>query len=261
MPKITKFQLTVIAIGLIGFFIILSVYIIYFSSPSPTQSSELSQLERKAIIVDQLSLTYPNQTFTEDVTQILEEEGFTVDYISGEEVTVDFYRELPNKGYKIIILRAHSAIPLNGTPIVTLFTSEPYDANKYTFDQLSDGVVMAHYVDKDEEIYFGVTPKFIRMLGSKFNGAIVIHMGCDGLTYRDLGDAFIKKGAGAFISWSGPVTSQHSDTTSLNFIKHFVSERLTVERSITLTNAEIGPDPSFESRLNFYPTEADFIRI
>lgn len=258
MPKFSKFKFPVLIIGIL---FAISIYILFLIPSTPTNPSGFNQLEKKAVIVDQLSLTYPNQTFIEEATKILEKEGFMVDYIPGEDVTVDFYRELPEKGYRIIILRAHSAIPLNGTPIVTLFTSEPYDANKYTFDQLSNGVVMAHYVEEDEELYFGVTPKFIRILNSNFNGAVVIHMGCDGLTYRDLGDAFIKKGSSAFISWSGSVTSQHSDTASLTFIKHFISERLTVERSIILTNAEMGSDPSFESSLNFYPQEADFVRI
>jgi len=59
------------------------------------------------------------------------------------EKVIDFYRYLPSRGYKIIVFRVHSAIPLKelvrrsypikGEPVF-LFTNEPYDSlPKYWF--------------------------------------------------------------------------------------------------------------------------------
>src|SRR3990170_507855 len=62
-----------------------------------------------AVIIDHLSLTAPNPEFAEAATDTLKKAGFTVDYFPGEEVTVDFYRNLQTKRYDLIIFRAHSS--------------------------------------------------------------------------------------------------------------------------------------------------------
>lgn len=84
----------------------------------------------EAVSLDHLSLTFPNQTFIDQITEILEQAGYTVDYYPGEEVTVEFYGNLPTHGYRLTILRVHSsATELQGKEFVecpvTFFTSEP----------------------------------------------------------------------------------------------------------------------------------------
>ena len=49
----------------------------------------------KAAIVDQLSVSMPNQTFVNEAVELLEKTGFTVDYYPANKVTIDFYRHLP----------------------------------------------------------------------------------------------------------------------------------------------------------------------
>lgn len=100
--------------------------------------------QSKAAIVDQLSLTFPNETFKQTATWILERAGYTVDCIPGENVTVNFFRNLPLCGYRLIIFRVHSSAtnPDTTEGPVTLFTSEPYDRSKYVCEQLSDQLVM-----------------------------------------------------------------------------------------------------------------------
>ncbi len=62
-----------------------------------------------AAIVDQLSLTQPNPEFIGQARGLLAQAGYLVDYYPGEQVTVDFYRDLPTRNYDLIILRVHSA--------------------------------------------------------------------------------------------------------------------------------------------------------
>ena len=62
-----------------------------FGPTQPTQP--------KAAIVDQGSLaptSRPNPVFVKKATAILIEAGFSVDYYPGEEVTVEFFRNLPS---------------------------------------------------------------------------------------------------------------------------------------------------------------------
>src|SRR3972149_2554893 len=50
---------------------------------------------RRAVSVDQLSATPPTPAFAETVTPLLEADGYAVDYYSGDQVTVELYRDLP----------------------------------------------------------------------------------------------------------------------------------------------------------------------
>ena len=40
---------------------------------------------------------------------MLRDAGYSVSYYQGEQVTVDFYRELAARNYDLVILRVHSA--------------------------------------------------------------------------------------------------------------------------------------------------------
>jgi len=62
----------------------------------------------KAAIVDQLSLKFPNQTYVETATDILEQARYMKDHHPSENVTVEFFRNLPTHRYNMIILRVHS---------------------------------------------------------------------------------------------------------------------------------------------------------
>ena len=83
-----------------------------------------------AVIVDQLELTVPNPEFVSNVTGLLEDSGYVVDYIPGAGVTVDLYRELPTRDYELIILRVHSTAEISrgdsDVTSVSLFTGQPY---------------------------------------------------------------------------------------------------------------------------------------
>ena len=107
-----------------------------------------SSAEAKAAIVDQLCIIGPNQAFIDEATGILEGYGFSVDLYQGDEVTVDFFRELPSHGYKLIILRVHSGLLMaeQDSDVVEetfLFTSEPYSETKYLGEQMSGQMAKA----------------------------------------------------------------------------------------------------------------------
>jgi flagellar basal body-associated protein FliL len=252
-----------LAIALSGYF----TYSIFHSSseenalPTPTLQFKpaIPNPELKAVIVDHLSLTAPNETFTQTAATILTKANYTVDYYSGEKVTVNFYRNLPTGGYKLIILRVHSALDANGQPPLTLFTSEFLDSRRHVNEQLTDqlqGVVFLPYKPGDKA-YFGIPPKFIRQsIKGELSNSLIIAMGCDGLTYTDMAEAFIEKGAKAYISWNGSVSASHTDQTTTCLLKHLITQKETIKQSVENTMKEVGPDPASESVLGYYPLEA-----
>jgi len=254
---------TALFTALIVVIVILSAYFGYTYLNQPQeQTINPESTEPKAAIVDQLSLTFPNKTFIEKATKILEQVGYKVDYYPGEKVTVEFYRNLPTHGYKIIILRAHSSATLPGgteTPTV-LFTSERYNPSKYVYEQLTDQLWEVGYSVEDKEkgiVYFGVTPLFVtQSMKGKFENAVIVMMGCEGLDNPLMAKAFVDKGAKVYISWNQQVSASHTDLATTHFLKHFLIEKRTVKEAIQETYKEVGPDPTYKSLLIAYPIEA-----
>ena len=254
---------TVIFLTLILLIVIISAYFTYASLNQPqNETINPAYSHSKAAIVDQLSLTFPNQTFIETATNILEQAGYGVDYYSGEKAKVDFYRNLPIHGYSLIILRIHSsATTLQGkeyteTP-VCLFTSESYTTNKHLWEQLTDQLVIASYTMPQRPYYFAITPKFITSsMNGKFLNSTIIMMGCEGLNNTKMAEAFIEKGAKVYISWRGSVLASHTDITTTHLLQNLLIKKQTIRQAVENTTREVGADPTYESILTYYPLKA-----
>jgi hypothetical protein len=254
---------TIIFTALILIVVVFSAYFGY-SLLSQPQNQTLSQesSQPKAAIVDQLSLTFPNQTFIETATNILRQAGYVVDYYPGEEVTVEFYKNLPTHGYSIIILRVHSsAAELRAgefveTP-VGIFTAEQYSQSRYVYEQLTDQLVIASYTMPQPPYYFAIVPKFVTSsMKGTFKNTVIIMMGCEGLNNTKMAEAFIQKGAKAYIGWKGSVLASHTDTATISLLQHLITEKQTIKKAIENTIKEVGPDPTYNSQLTYYPLNA-----
>ena len=251
-PKILEY---VIGILLVAFLLFVISNVFFPSSPAPIVSGD-------AIIIDQLSVISVNQTFLDSATQSLESAGIKVDIYSGDEVSIDLYKQLPSLGYKIIIFRAHSAYPLQNPELIQiqnpewpvyLFTSEPYDENKYLIEQLTDQVAPAR-VTEDSPTFFSIGPDFIRnSMNGEFPNSLIIISSCGGLYSTDLADAFIEKGVRGIISWSDLVDLDHTDTAIDLLIKSLCVDGSTIGDAVSLTMKKVGPDPSYKSILLYYP--------
>ena len=263
---------TTITVAILVAIIAFSSFLIYSHlKPSPNQTTNPDQTSNqsakpKAAIVDHLSLTQPNQTFTQTATNTLKEAGYTVKYYSGEEVTVEFYRNLPTHGYELIILRVHSTATEGGEEEqlhegpVTLFTSELYSKDKYVYEQLTDQLQIAVYSQEEADRgigYFSICPFFVtNSMRGEFQDTIIILMGCEGLDNPLMAKAFVEKGAKVYISWNNPVSAIHTDVATTHLLQHFLIEKLTLYDAVRETFKEVGSDPVYESLLLYYPLEA-----
>jgi hypothetical protein len=253
----------VIMVVVLTAIISVSGFLIHSMLSSSSKNQETSfPSELKAAIVDHLSLTFPNQTFKQTATSILKQAGYSVDYYPGEKVTVEFYRNLPTHGYKIIILRVHSsATPVGGTegPVV-LFTSERISLTKYVYEQLTDQLMGVAYSEEEKEkgiTYFGISPLFVTNgMKGRFQNTVIIMMGCEGLDNPLMAKAFVGKGAEVYISWNKPVSASHTDLATTHLLKHLLIEKRTVKEAIQETFKEVGADPAYKSLLIAYPIEA-----
>ena len=212
---------------------------------------------KTAVIVDQLGLTYPNPAFAQAATAILEQAGYVVTYVPGEQVTVDFYRTLAAGDYDLVILRIHSAIiaevdtrtgQRTEVEYVGLFTGEPYDETK-RFGEWAYYVGRAVYHEGAAPL-FGIVPAFIedKMLG-EFDGTLIVMMGCHGMLSDVVGQAFLDRGASAFVGWDEAVSASHTDAATQYLLEQLFIEGRALDEAVARTRAEIGPDPAYGAEL------------
>ncbi len=208
-----------------------------------------------AAIVDQLGGEFPNSDFNETgiVSDILHDAGFNVSYHKGNTVNVAFYKGFARYNYGIIVLRAHFATR-EGETIVDLFSSEEFSMYKYASERDNGLLTKGNYSWKPGKFYFAVTPKFIENLEGGFPKSIVIAMGCNSLneTCKEMAEAFIKKGAKAYIGWTGLVELSHTDNETIKLLNKFFIENKTLSEAVNASKL----DPIRMSQMKYYPLEA-----
>ncbi len=221
-------------------------------------SSDAPDGPPSAVIVDQLSLTFPNDEFHQQATATLEAAGYVVDYVAGDDVTVDFYRQLPEQGYDVVVLRAHSARiqgEYRGRQLdeAVVFTNEPYSEEAYGAEQVAARLDIAYQYEGAPK-YFGITADFVEYsMGGDLDGALVVMMGCEGLSSNRTAEAFVNKGADTYISWSDTVSAEHTDAATQRFLELAIRDGVATNDAVARTMEELGPDPAYESVLRAYP--------
>lgn len=212
-------------------------------------------VEAKAAIIDQLDPSEPNPAFIAGAAFALQNYGCKVDYYQGDQITVDFIRQLPSCGYRIIIFRAHSGLLGTGVSRVQktcFFTNEFYSQSREIGDQLSERLAVARY--NEDPPVFGIRADFIRNnLTADFNQTAVIMMGCSSLESDDLARSFIEKGASVYIGWNTDIGLEFDDDITLSILDNLCCNNLSIQAAVSAAMHEKGPDPVSGAELKYYP--------
>ena len=216
--------------------------------------SDLAE-QKTAAIVDQLSLTVPNPDFVASATGLLQQAGYLVDYYEGEQVTVDFYRDLPTLDYDLVILRVHvgetrrtdsKTGEITWPEYVSIFTGEP-SAGPYKYPRLGVGEGTTY---TDGPSLYAITAGFVEWtMRGEFDDTVIVMMGCDGLGTTRTARAFLDRGARSFVGWSDDVSASHTDAATEYLLERLLTQGLDVEEAVAQTAAEIGPDPWYGGEL------------
>lgn len=194
----------------------------------------------KAVIVDGLSVSYPDPSFTNNVTKTLSSVGYKVDYIGPDKFTVDSFANLPTGGYNLVIIRAHTAHS-------AIITSEPYSTSKYVFEQITGSIDPATIGTPTE--YFAVTSDYIsNSFHGRFPDAIIVLMGCgdpaDRITFAS---AFANRGANYLIGFDNSVSAQYTDTDT-SVLLAALAHGASVPQSVSVAS---GQDPVYKGQFGF----------
>jgi len=239
------------------------------------QSNEIQTLDettnkiRKAVIIDQLHYDLPNLDFQEKANTFLTDAGFEVDLITTDDITVEFYKELPTMDYEFIVIRSHSLAIYGDKPSVWLFTGEKYSDKKHTFEtmagQLSPGV--PYLVEDPQAMSFSEAQKKRQfMIGSKlvdegmegqFPGSVIILGGCETLAHSFLADSFISRGASSVIGWNDLVETKKNDKVILTVLEEILVNDLEIDEAIDSAMDEMVQVSNSKLQLKHYSSGVD----
>jgi len=209
-----------------------------FSAPSTAGNP-------KVALLDQLSATLPDQSFIDTIRTELSSAGYSFDYYGPADVNVALFRDLPSKGYNLVIVRSHSAPG-------EIFTAEPYSASSHVWEQITDQVGRGVI---DGQSYFTITYQFVRqsMRGS-FPDSLILVMGCSSLYETNIAQAFLNRGAAAYVGWDGSVNVVQTDKSAETLLGHLADGK-TVRDSVSLTTAQLGSDPVYGGHLSYFDSK------
>jgi len=219
------------------------------ASPNSSQFQPQGNVDiAKAAILDGLYDTCPNVIWTESITNCLSNAGYRVDLFSGMNVTIDLLRSI--HGYKILILRMHSAVHTDG--FLYLFSGEHYSEFKYVEEQRARAVLGGLTFNHTEQPYFALNAVLLGKIYDGLNGSSIILMGCNGTSSPYSIQSLFEQGVKQYISWNGYVDPDHSDKATLALAEASYTEHLGLEEAVKKVNREISPDPYYGSALVYY---------
>jgi len=230
-----------------------------------TPSSVHKQPRPLAVIIDQLHDFIPNPYFKEKAIQYLELAGYKVDVFTTEDITVDFYKNLPSLNYKYIVIRTHGLEDVNYNNATYLFTGEKYDINKYIPEQLSNqlgkgapiygeerNLIEEKNEDLEDRMYFLVGSKLVdELMVGKFPDSIILIGGCESVRNKDLAKSLILRGASEIVGWDRTIGSNENDRIMLEFLEKTLVDKEKIQDVVIELNDKFSSELQFSSELNY----------
>lgn len=228
-----------------------------------TQASVNKEPRPLAVIIDQLNDSIPNKYFQDKATQFLVLAGYQVDIINTEDITVDFYKNLPSMNYEYIVIRTHGLEDTENENATFLFTGEKYDINKYISEQLSGqlgkgapiyeeerNLIEEDIVALEESMYFLVGAKWVdELMVGNFPDSVILIGGCESLRNKDLATSLIWRGASEVIGWDRTIGSIENDRIMLEFLEKTLIDNEKIEDVVIELNTEFSPELQYSSEL------------
>jgi len=234
------------------------------------ESSDIQVDTKKAVIIDQLYRDFPNPEYQDKAISYLTDAGYVVDLYTTENITVDFYKELPSMDYEFIVVRSHALAMYGKKPSSWLFTGEMYSDEKHTFEtmagQLSPGVPFLitqeleetmEYSEAAKQRHFMIGSKFIdEVMEGQFPESVVILGGCETLTHSFLAESLIKRGASSVVGWNDLVQFSDNDLVTIAVLEEIFVNGLDIDDAIkTSLEKYMTEKPSI--KLRHYSSGAD----
>lgn len=225
----------------------------------------------RAAIIDQLFLDLPNENFVKKSDEYLRDAGYQVDYYTTDQITVDFFRQLPTMNYEYIVIRSHALGEGKAGKSASIFTGEKYSDNKYIKEQFLGHVGRGLPILYEESInltgdarlnqtYFVIGSKFVdEYMVGQFQNTTVILAGCETAQGSNLADSFLKRGASEVVGWTGLVDTNDNASTIVTLLNKTLAYDIELKDAIQMEmNERKGLMKHPTSTLMYFSNEPDF---
>jgi hypothetical protein len=166
--------------------------------------------------------------------------------------------KLPSLGYKFIVFRAHSGLLAEDGQVYEgswLFSSEPCQQDLNHADQRLTRKIAKARVDENYPWVFAVGSNFVsQSMQGQFDKTVILTMGCYSFIRDDMAEAFIKKGASAYLGWTSLVNLDYTDKTTETLIRYWCQKDETLKKAMDRTVSELGPEPNHDTKMLYYPS-------
>ncbi len=207
---------------------------------------DCSSMPKRALIVDSLSLDFPNASLVEEIRRILESAGYSVDVKTGSEATPDLYARLNQ--YQVVILRIHGGkadITVGGQNIRIngLFTGLEWRDEYQGFKQNGTGTRAFPY--NSTKAYLALLPDFFdkRLEGMFCRGSIVVVASCFSLYTRDIADVLATKGLSYYVGFEDAIALDYMDRSLETLVNLVFRHNMSIEDAVDKIYNELGADP------------------
>ena len=217
--------------------------------PAPNTNASVSSTKRAAL-VDGLSSVYPHPQFVNGLRTIMNHTGYSFDYFSEGAATLDFFFNMPEQGYSLIILRVEGVnIRVGDSSPVAFATSDQTGGFQKVSDQVRNDVGI---IQANGHTYFAMTPKAVsQLMCGRFSQTTLLVMACNSLSESSLAKAFVDKGASSFIGWNGSVTIAHDDRV-FTALSALLTIGVSPDSAAKYSSNLFGPDPIWGGTLSSY---------
>jgi len=238
----------------------------------------------KAVIIDQLYDEIPNEFFHQKATEYLEAAGYEVDIFTTQDVTLELYKTLPEKNYKMVVVRTHGVTD-SGNEKSLLFLGERYSEDQYITEQLLGNVEKAtpflelNFAQKEESSqwvivndtyrymktpakvtatnsgeYFAIGPKFVNdVMSGEFSDTVFFLGGCSTAKNPSLVKALINRGASSVVGWDDTTSSGDNDRYMLMYLKETLVNKMEEQKAVDYIMERYDMrDHKYYSNLKYY---------
>jgi hypothetical protein len=238
----------------------------------------------KAVIIDQLYDEMPNEFFHQKATEYLEAAGYEVDIFTTQDVTLGFYKTLPEKNYKMVVVRTHGVTD-SGNEKSLLFLGERYSEDRYITEQLLGNVEKAtpflelNFAQKEESSqwvivndtyrymktpakvtatnsgeYFAIGPKFVNdVMSGEFSDTVFLLGGCSTAKNPSFAKALINRGASSVVGWDDTTSSGDNDRYMLMYLKETLVNKMEEQKAVDYIMERYDMrDHKYYSNLKYY---------
>ena len=213
-------------------------------------------ISQKAAVIDTLRDDWPPASTPDSIYNLLEADGYDVDYIKSDNADLQFFTAFDNKEYGVVFIRSHGGIMnVDGDDklhimVRPFFSSFPPDSG---YTGVGVFTVGTDVLPQGYAYTYAFNNLFVQQyMNNKHFPNSLFHLlvchGADPLAQNDMIKSFLDRGVGCYTGWTQNASSAHGDPAAVQFFQVLCNSSAnpanTVQNAITqISSAGHSPDP------------------